>query len=562
MDGKEAQKGICSSMIPAGDNQELNSVISNSVHGNSSQQVDKNTTTQTQTETTPAKTEQNVESNNEISTDTSQVTNNPIPTTVVRSEHGDDEDDNDNKDEEELMDEEELRTGLKEILDDTDHKGDFCVGKNISTKIPHLSPRITIKGMEDNEQFAYPLIDYQAKRIRSFAEEATVRKGLDTVLDKSIHKAWEIDAAQVKFCDLERWQTALKQIVLDCSASLGINTSQQANVTANLYKLFLYEPGGYLKKHHHTEKESGMFGTLIIQLPSNFTGGAIHIEHAGEKKTFDFSSNSSEGLYATAFYADCEHELLPIQSGWRLCLAYNLVVRHSPMQLLPSAQTITYQMQYLRKLANQWDTLFAHGYGYVLEQNYTETNLKFASLEGRDKGVVDMLRGMCDVDGNPLFVVYLVRISKIESGKSSHDDYDDFDPNDRFHYDEDADHSMVELHDTQLVIDFWIGPDDNRMDNFNRYFDLEKHLLIDDDAYEIFGDNPSRFEYDPNEIEYGSSLDFFYYHGAVVFWPRSKNINNITLSSGQNQRRQDSSDSDSSDSDPPKKKVRETIVVD
>ena len=111
--------------------------------------------------------------------------------------------------------------------------------------------------MEDGEQLAFPLIDYQAKRLRSFSEKAPFGKGMDTVLDESIRKAWQIDAEKVKFCDSERLGTALRSIVSNCTAFLGMSISQQENITANLYKLLLYEPGGHFKKHRDTEKEPG-----------------------------------------------------------------------------------------------------------------------------------------------------------------------------------------------------------------------------------------------------------------------------------------------------------------
>ena len=38
-------------------------------------------------------------------------------------------------------------------------------------------------------------------------------------------------------------------------------------VAANLYKMVLYKERGHFKAHRDTEKEPGMFGTLIIQLP-------------------------------------------------------------------------------------------------------------------------------------------------------------------------------------------------------------------------------------------------------------------------------------------------------
>ena len=167
------------------------------------------------------------------------------------------EDEEDEEDEDEI-DEDEWREEFKEILDNIDRKGDFCIGNEVTTQIARFSPQITIDGMDDGEQLTFPLMDYQAKRLRSFSEKAPFGKGMDTVLDESIRKAWQIDADKVKFYDFQRWGTALKSIVSNCTASLGMSISQQGNVQANLYKLLLYEPGGHFKKHRDTEKEPGM----------------------------------------------------------------------------------------------------------------------------------------------------------------------------------------------------------------------------------------------------------------------------------------------------------------
>jgi len=72
------------------------------------------------------------------------------------------------------------------------------------------------------------------------------------------------------------------------------------------------------KKHVDTEKESGMLETLVIQLPSIFTGGTLAVEFGKEVKKMIKGDGSGGGFYGIAFYVDCEHELLPVESGWRL----------------------------------------------------------------------------------------------------------------------------------------------------------------------------------------------------------------------------------------------------
>ena len=44
--------------------------------------------------------------------------------------------------------------------------------------------------------------------------------------------------------------------------------------------------------------------------------------------------NLIQYFFAAAFYADCEHELLPLKSGMRVVLLYNLVRKGKKMPRL------------------------------------------------------------------------------------------------------------------------------------------------------------------------------------------------------------------------------------
>lgn len=56
-----------------------------------------------------------------------------------------------------------------------------------------------------------------------------------------------------------------------------LGVSMDVTVEANLYKLLPYETGGHFEAHQDTEKEEGMFGTLVVQVPSTFTGGYVTV---------------------------------------------------------------------------------------------------------------------------------------------------------------------------------------------------------------------------------------------------------------------------------------------
>ena len=65
--------------------------------------------------------------------------------------------------------------------------------------------------------------------------------------------------------------------------------TNQIKVEARLYKMVLYEEGGFFKAHKDTEKEPGMFATLVVQLPAKHDEGKLVVRHRGKEEDFDFS---------------------------------------------------------------------------------------------------------------------------------------------------------------------------------------------------------------------------------------------------------------------------------
>ena len=93
--------------------------------------------------------------------------------------------------------------------------------------------------------------------------------------------------------------------------------------------MLIYKPGGHFVKHRDSEKDKKMFGTLIIQPPSTHTGGELVVYEANgmSNKVIDFGqkeNKSKSSVQFAAHYADLEHELLEVKSGYRLALVYSL----------------------------------------------------------------------------------------------------------------------------------------------------------------------------------------------------------------------------------------------
>jgi predicted 2-oxoglutarate/Fe(II)-dependent dioxygenase YbiX len=85
------------------------------------------------------------------------------------------------------------------------------------------------------------------------------------------------------------------RILTQLLQKMGIDVSFA--VEAKLYKLLIYSENGHFVKHRDTEKEKGMFATMIIQLPceEGYDGGELLIHHNGRKENFDMRAGCLKG---------------------------------------------------------------------------------------------------------------------------------------------------------------------------------------------------------------------------------------------------------------------------
>lgn len=184
--------------------------------------------------------------------------------------------------------------------------------------------------------------------------------------------------------------------------------SLECSFVPSLYKLLLYTSGSFFKPHRDSEKEKDMFGTLVIQLPSQFEGGQLVVRHDGRTKTFDFSSSGSANncfcTYFSAFYCDCEHEILPVTEGHRMCLVYNMIAVDTSIPRAPQNRAL--EMELVALLRN-WKK--SRKLVYALSHKYSQSNLSLKSLKTTDKIVASILKRVsktCDLN------IYLALLEK------------------------------------------------------------------------------------------------------------------------------------------------------
>ncbi|KAI7843611.1 hypothetical protein COHA_002851 [Chlorella ohadii] len=228
-------------------------------------------------------------------------------------------------------------------------------------------------------RIALPLQEDQAAALKAVCSLAPFGQGEATVTDTAVRHTWQLDPSAFQLTN-PRWEDeVVPEAVRRSKAGLGIH--HDTEVDAQLYKLLLYEPGSHFKPHRDSPKGGpGVFGTLTILLPSAYEGGQLVVRHGGNEVAVDMAARNAKASCFAAFYADCEHEILPVTAGHRLCLIYDLVFAGAgpPPPTIPGAQAAR-----LADLARDWaaDPDAPMKLLFVLSHRYSEQALRTRGVE-------------------------------------------------------------------------------------------------------------------------------------------------------------------------------------
>lgn len=142
-----------------------------------------------------------------------------------------------------------------------------------------------------------------------------------------------------------------------------------------------------------------MFATVIVVLPSQFTGGVASLSHGALSTAYDTSATSLSETSVLAWYTDVTHSITPITSGYRLALAYNLL--HTTNTLRPALASDADTVTKLRQLLTSWrrhlgDDDVPEKIMYLLSHKYSQANLSGSALKGADANTMAILNVLAD----------------------------------------------------------------------------------------------------------------------------------------------------------------------
>lgn len=391
-----------------------------------------------------------------------------------------------------------IATEFAEIVGTVRRPGDFCVTGTAELRAPVLE-------VEGVGRVALPLLPVQAAQLAAVAEPAPYGRGEDTVLDPAVRRSWQISPELVRLGG-RGWAATLEAILSRLAEGLGV----EGPVSASLHKLLLYEAGGFFVGHRDTEKLPGMFGTLVIVLPSLFSGGGLVVRHKGREMQLDLKRDDPAEIGFAAFYADCVHEVLPVTEGSRLTLVYNLVRagRGKP----PQPPGYEREQSRLAALLRAWrDGTYASDdvpgkLIHLLEHAYTPAELGFPALKGVDAAVAGVVAAAADQAQCELLLALL---TIEESGAAEYADRR------RGRWDDEDAFEVGEVFDRRVTLSEWR----NRADGAFRFGEIpaEDEEFSPPDALAALAPDEEHFhEATGNE---GASFERTYRRATLVLWP-------------------------------------------
>jgi len=372
-------------------------------------------------------------------------------------------------------------------------------------------PRLEVNGVG---RLALPLLPAQAEQLVAIAERAPFGRGEDTLIDTAVRRTWQIGAGEIRI-EGRQWTHALADIVARAAAGLGVSDP----VVPELYKLLVYDEGSFFVSHRDTEKAPGMFATLIIALPSLHAGGELLVRHNGREVRLDLRCEDPSDAAFAAFYADCVHEVLPVTSGCRLALVYNLL--RTGRGRLPRPPSYENEQAGIEKLLRRWSAGKAQPQDetpeklvFLLEHAYTPAELSFAALKGADAAAGAVLAAAAPPAGCDLHAALL---SIEESGSAEHTGYS---RSRHWEDDDEAQYEIGEVFDSSRTLSHWARPDGS-VAGFGAFPFNEAELSPADALADMEPDEQHFYEATGNE---GASFERTYRRAALVLWPQQRRL--------------------------------------
>ena len=395
---------------------------------------------------------------------------------------------------------------LEKLLRSIDRPGDFCVHGRLFAPMPRLE-------VDGAGMLSFPVHEAQVRALIAAAERAPYGKGPDTLVDTSVRDCWQIGPERIRLAG-GAWPETFAKILAAAASGLGCPGDR---LEAQLYKLLVYERGGFFSAHRDTEKADGMVATLSISLPVAGEGGELIVRHRGREAAADMNVEEPSELAFAAFYADCAHEIRPVVAGHRLSLVFNLCLRPGDKATPREAPDYSEQIDRIAQRLAAWrsEDDAAEKLVWLLDHEYSEAGLSFDTLKNADAARAQTLAAAAERADCELHAA-IVHIE--EHGDATYQG--DYVHGWSWNEGDVEDMEIEELYDSRRWLDGWAGRGGARP-QLGELKLMPGELLPRGALDHAVPDEQRLHEASGNE---GVSLERAWHHAALVLWPRSMTL--------------------------------------
>ncbi|MFT3889737.1 MAG: 2OG-Fe(II) oxygenase [Arachnia sp.] len=349
-------------------------------------------------------------------------------------------------------------------------------------------------------QIDLPLKPAQAKKLIGVAEPAHFGHGEDTLLDASVRDTWQLTPSQITLGGTG-WPAALMHALRELGDDLGVPST--STLQPELHSFLIYGKGQFFAPHQDSEKHDDMIATLVVALPSAHTGGELVVDDRGILKRYPASRDD---LTFVAFYADRRHEVLPVKTGVRATLTFNLRLEANP------AAAAAGPAQAAALLLEEHFTTPTRASSYsspeiparlcvLLDHEYSQRGLTQGALKGADVDRAATLIAAAELADCEYAFAQAEIAETWDAGAAYYDDEDD---------------ELSQLLDGSTTLTWWTDPKtkgkiDLHVDDIEVCAVTASHQTT-----------PYNAEYTGYMGNYGNTMDRWYHRAALVIWPRGQ----------------------------------------
>ena len=390
---------------------------------------------------------------------------------------------------------------LEELLKCINRPGDFCTYGRVAKPMPRLE-------VEEIGVLSFPVPKTQIEELIKLADRAPYGKGTQTLVDVSVRNCWEIDVNRISLGG-RSWGKTIRHLSSLAADGLGCPLGR---LNAELYKLLIYETGGFFIPHRDTEKADGMIATLTISLPAAGTGGELLVRHKDTEITIQMNVDDPSELAYAAFYADCQHEIKRVSSGYRIALVYNLCIQPNDTETPQEAPDYTTEIDAIATELVNWcnNDNSSNKLIWILEHEYSQAGLSFAALKNGDRAIAGALCAAAEQAECELYASIVHINESLSAWYAGSGHY--------YGSDDPLDYEIDELIEDQFWMDSWASPD-GRNPNFEKISIDEYELMpagVLDDAV------PDEEDVDEATGNAGATVDRAYHFAALVLMKRTR----------------------------------------